>query len=99
MRRPGTTAGGTTARPRSGAIWVCASTSCSPPRRSAAVAALHRSNASRARGSVRPITHPSYWKSKMASDWLVSPSDSALEELDQFLRARAGEEDMLLDGV
>ena len=35
----------------------------------------------------------------MASDWMVSPSDSELEELDQFLRARAGDEDMLLDGV
>ncbi len=35
----------------------------------------------------------------MASDWMVSPSDSELEELDQFLRTRAGDEDMLLDGV
>lgn len=35
----------------------------------------------------------------MASDWMVSPSDSELEELDQFLRAHAGDEDMLLDGV
>lgn len=35
----------------------------------------------------------------MAADWMVSPSDSELEELDQFLRARAGDEDMLLDGV
>jgi len=35
----------------------------------------------------------------MAADWMVSPSDNELEELDQFLRARAGDEDMLLDGV
>ena len=35
----------------------------------------------------------------MASDWMVSPSDSELEELDQFLRTHAGDEDMLLDGV
>ena len=35
----------------------------------------------------------------MAADWMVSPSDSELEELDQFLRAHASDEDMLLDGV
>ena len=35
----------------------------------------------------------------MASDWLASPDDSELEELDHFLRAHAGDEDMLLDGV
>ena len=35
----------------------------------------------------------------MAADWMVSPSDSELEELDKFLRAHAGDEDMLLDGV
>lgn len=35
----------------------------------------------------------------MANDWASSPSDSELEELDRFLRARAGDEDMLLDGV
>ena len=35
----------------------------------------------------------------MMSDWLASPDDSELEELDHFLRAHAGEEDMLLDGV
>jgi len=35
----------------------------------------------------------------MESDWTASPSDSELEELDRFLRARAGDEDMLLDGV
>ncbi len=35
----------------------------------------------------------------MAPDWLTSPSDSELEELDQFLRANAGDEDLLLDGV
>lgn len=35
----------------------------------------------------------------MAPDWLTAPSDTELEELDQFLRAHAGEEDMLLDGV
>ncbi|MEO7431800.1 MAG: YecA family protein [Dokdonella sp.] len=33
------------------------------------------------------------------SEWLVSPSDTELEELDQFLRAHGGEEDLLLDGV
>ncbi|MFI4970464.1 MAG: YecA family protein [Lysobacterales bacterium] len=35
----------------------------------------------------------------MAADWLVSPNDNELEELDQFLRAHAGDEDLLLDGV
>lgn len=35
----------------------------------------------------------------MADDWHVSPDDSELEELDRFLRAHAGDEDMLLDGV
>jgi len=35
----------------------------------------------------------------MAADWLVSPSDEELEELDQFLRAHAGDDDLLLDGV
>ena len=35
----------------------------------------------------------------MTADWLSAPSDSELEELDQFLRAHAGDEDMLLDGV
>lgn len=35
----------------------------------------------------------------MAADWLTAPSDTELEELDQFLRAHAGDEDMLLDGV
>ncbi|WP_419482314.1 YecA family protein [Dokdonella sp.] len=35
----------------------------------------------------------------MAIDWTESPSDSELEELDQFLRARAGDDDLLLDGV
>jgi uncharacterized protein len=30
---------------------------------------------------------------------MVSPSDGELEELDRFLRAHAGDEDMLLDGV
>lgn len=32
-------------------------------------------------------------------DWPSSPSDNELEELDQFLRAHGGEEDLLLDGV
>jgi uncharacterized protein len=35
----------------------------------------------------------------MAADWLTAPSDTELEELDQYLRAHSGEEDMLLDGV
>ncbi|MBA8885192.1 YecA family protein [Dokdonella fugitiva] len=35
----------------------------------------------------------------MTADWMVSPSDNELEELDRFLRAHAGDEDMLLDGV
>ncbi len=35
----------------------------------------------------------------MASDWPSSPSDGELEELDRFLRARGGDEDLLLDGV
>jgi uncharacterized protein len=35
----------------------------------------------------------------MSSDWLASPSDAELEELDRFLRAHAGDEDLLLDGV
>ncbi|MEP6510513.1 MAG: YecA family protein [Dokdonella sp.] len=35
----------------------------------------------------------------MMADWLVSPSDTDLEELDQFLRTHAGDEDLLLDGV
>jgi uncharacterized protein len=35
----------------------------------------------------------------MAPDWLTSPSDTELEELDQFLRAHATDEDLLLDGV
>ena len=34
-----------------------------------------------------------------AADWPVSPSDEDLEELDQFLRGRSGDEDLLLDGV
>ena len=34
-----------------------------------------------------------------ASDWPASPSDEDLEELDQFLRARSGDDDLLLDGV
>lgn len=33
------------------------------------------------------------------ADWLSSPDDNELEELDRFLRAHAGDEDMLLDGV
>jgi uncharacterized protein len=33
------------------------------------------------------------------SEWLVSPTDNELEELDQFLRAHGGDEDLLLDGV
>ncbi|HEY6942753.1 YecA family protein [Dokdonella sp.] len=35
----------------------------------------------------------------MADDWMVSPSDGELEELDRYLRAHAGDEDLLLDGV
>lgn len=35
----------------------------------------------------------------MAADWPSSPSDNDLEELDRFLRAHAGDEDLLLDGV
>jgi len=35
----------------------------------------------------------------MAADWLTAPSDTELEELDRFLRAHAGDEDLLLDGV
>ncbi len=35
----------------------------------------------------------------MAEDWPSSPTDSELEELDQFLRQHAGDEDLLLDGV
>ncbi|MBN8727193.1 MAG: YecA family protein [Xanthomonadales bacterium] len=35
----------------------------------------------------------------MLTDWPVSPSDSELEELDHFLRERARDEDLLLDGV
>ena len=35
----------------------------------------------------------------MMAEWLVSPSDNELEELDQFLRLHAGDEDLLLDGV
>ena len=35
----------------------------------------------------------------MANDWLLAPSDGELEELDQFLRVHAGDEDLLLDGV
>jgi uncharacterized protein len=35
----------------------------------------------------------------MAADWMVSPSDAELEELDLYLRAHSGEEDLLLDGV
>ena len=35
----------------------------------------------------------------MAADWLVSPTDDELEELDQFLRAHTNGEDLLLDGV
>ena len=35
----------------------------------------------------------------MAAEWQLSPDDSELEELDRFLRAHSGEEDMLLDGV
>src|SRR5690242_4815956 len=34
-----------------------------------------------------------------ASDWPTSPSDEDLEELDQFLRGRSGDDDLLLDGV
>jgi uncharacterized protein len=33
------------------------------------------------------------------SEWLVSPTDAELEELDQFLRAHGSDEDLLLDGV
>lgn len=33
------------------------------------------------------------------ADWLVSPSDTDLEELDQFLRSHTSDEDLLLDGV
>ncbi|MEO6688854.1 MAG: YecA family protein [Dokdonella sp.] len=33
------------------------------------------------------------------SEWLVSPTDNELEELDQFLRAHGSDEDLLLDGV
>jgi len=33
------------------------------------------------------------------ADWLSSPDDNELEELDRFLRAHASDEDMLLDGV
>jgi uncharacterized protein len=33
------------------------------------------------------------------ADWQISPSDTELEELDQFLRAHGTEEDLLLDGV
>jgi uncharacterized protein len=33
------------------------------------------------------------------ADWLASPSDTDLEELDQFLRTHTDEEDLLLDGV
>jgi uncharacterized protein len=35
----------------------------------------------------------------MANDWLASPSDTDLEELDRYLREHAGEDDLLLDGV
>jgi uncharacterized protein len=35
----------------------------------------------------------------MAADWQTSPTDEDLEELDQFLRAHAADEDLLLDGV
>lgn len=35
----------------------------------------------------------------MANDWAQSPSDEELDELDRFLRAEAGEDDLLLDGV
>jgi uncharacterized protein len=35
----------------------------------------------------------------MAANWTVSPSDQELEELDQFLRVHAHDEDLLLDGV
>jgi len=35
----------------------------------------------------------------MAADWPASPSDSDLEELDQYLRAHGADEDLLLDGV
>jgi uncharacterized protein len=31
--------------------------------------------------------------------WPASPDDTELEELDRFLRARAGDDDLLLDGV
>jgi len=34
-----------------------------------------------------------------AADWPTSPSDEDLEELDQFLRGRNGDDDLLLDGV
>lgn len=34
-----------------------------------------------------------------AADWPTSPSDEDLEELDQFLRGRSGDDDLLLDGV
>lgn len=33
------------------------------------------------------------------ADWHISPSDAELEELDQFLRNHAGDDDLLLDGV
>jgi uncharacterized protein len=35
----------------------------------------------------------------MATDWPTSLDDAELEELDRFLRARAGDDDLLLDGV
>lgn len=35
----------------------------------------------------------------MSADWASSPSDEELEELDQFLRRHAREDDLLLDGV
>jgi uncharacterized protein len=34
-----------------------------------------------------------------AADWPTSPSDEDLEELDQYLRGRGGDDDLLLDGV
>ena len=34
-----------------------------------------------------------------AADWPTSPSDEDLEELDQFLLGRSGDDDLLLDGV
>jgi uncharacterized protein len=43
---------------------------------------------------------PCCWSLRVTErDWPATLSDEELEELDQFLRARAGEDDVLLDGV